>query len=63
MELLHYLFQKKGVGVQPLLLEIWELFAEPFAKFDHPGPEILTTRPQVDLRIAYTNFLTAQGAV
>jgi hypothetical protein len=62
-ELLHFLFQKKGAGVQPLLLEISELFAEPFAKADHPGPEILTTRPQVDLGSAYASFLTAQGGV
>lgn len=63
VELLHFLFQKNGAGTKPLMLEMWELFSEPFAKFDHAGPEILATRTHVDTSSSYSSFLTAQGAV
>lgn len=62
-ELLHFLFQTKGAGLEPLLLEMWELYSEVFAKLDHPGDDILTTQPQVDVSSAYNSFLTSSGGV
>ena len=62
-ELLHFVFQKKGAGMQPLLLEMWELYSEPLGKFGRPGDEVLTTRPNVDVSSPYTSFLTANGAI
>lgn len=61
--LFHFLFVKSGASFKPALLEIFDLFSEPFWKVDHAGPEILTTRLKVDVGSAYNSFLTAQGAV
>ena len=59
----HFLFREEGAGLKPRLLEMYELYLEPFAKFDHPGPEIITTRPEVNVGSAYTTFLTSSGGI
>jgi len=62
--LTHFVFQKKGTGMVPLLLEMWELYSEPFGKFYDPtATGIFTTRPKVDVGTSYTTFLTSSEAI
>jgi hypothetical protein len=63
-ELLHHVTKKTASGgPQPVLLEMWELYSEPLAKYDPAANGIFITRPKVDVGSAYTSFLTTNGAM
>jgi hypothetical protein len=46
-----------------VLLEMWELYSDPFLKLDPASSGIFTTRPNVNTNAAYGSFLTSTGAV
>jgi hypothetical protein len=59
----HQIYQKKGAGMEPLLLEMSDLYSEPFYKVDPASTGIFATRPLVNTGSAYTSFLTSSGAI
>jgi hypothetical protein len=62
-DLLYYLFVKKGAGIEAALVEMWEVYAEPFLKLDATASGVFTTRLKVDTGSSYTSFLTSKGAI
>jgi hypothetical protein len=62
-DLLYYVFQKKGTGIEAALVEMWEVYAEPFLKLDATATGVFTTRLKVDTGSSYTSFLTSKGAI
>jgi hypothetical protein len=62
-DLLYSVYRKKGAAVEAVLVEMWELYSEPFLKLDASLSGIFATRLKVDTSAAYTSFLTSKGAI
>jgi len=60
----HFVFQKKGAGIEMLKLEMADLYKQPFFRFGATNTtDMWVTRPKVDVGSTYTSFLTASGAI